>query len=284
VVSVAGRERAPHVGRERRGPAVGVDPHDRVPAADAGLALAADLPRVRDRGRPDPRRRQVDLELVLEAQDRQVLGLDAPAWVVGPVVEEAERAQQSGLRPLGPAKRGREVDPAARVRVDPGDAGALDVSRARDAASVRVVSGFPRMSAADVSTTTIDLAADERFVSLRRALGVESFGINQLTLQPGQRGRIHRHGGQEEVYVVVQGTLTLVVEGDELELGEGGLARVPASVRRQLVNRGATPLVLVAIGAAGEHVGRDGEAFEDWSETDGRPPQEVPLPFDVPHA
>lgn len=67
-------------------------------------------------------------------------------------------------------------------------------------------------------------------------------------------------------------------------LGPGELARVPASVRRQLVNRDAEPCVLVAIGAAGEHVGRDGEAFERWDERVGRPPQEVPLPDDLPPA
>jgi hypothetical protein len=26
----------------------------------------------------------------------------------------------------------------------------------------------------------------------------------------------------------------------------------------------------------------DGEAFADWSDTEGRPPQEVPLPADLP--
>jgi mannose-6-phosphate isomerase-like protein (cupin superfamily) len=134
-----------------------------------------------------------------------------------------------------------------------------------------------------VGRASIDHDAGERFVSLRRALGVESFGINQLILQPGQRGRIHRHAEQEEVYLVLRGTLTLVVDGEEeLELGEGELVRVPARVRRQLVNRHGAQVTLVAVGAAGEHVGRDGEAFEDWSETTGRPPQEVPLPDDLP--
>jgi uncharacterized cupin superfamily protein len=47
--------------------------------------------------------------------------------------------------------------------------------------------------------TRIDLGAEERFISLRRALGVGSFGLNQLTLQPGQRGRIHRHREQDEI-------------------------------------------------------------------------------------
>jgi len=136
----------------------------------------------------------------------------------------------------------------------------------------------------DVFRTKIDFAADERFISLRRALGVGSFGINQLTLQPGQRGRIHRHREQEEVYLVMGGTLTLFVEKEEFELAEGELARVPPSLRRQLVNQSSTPCVVVAIGGAGEHVGRDGEAFSNWSEQDGRPPQEIPLPADVPHS
>jgi uncharacterized cupin superfamily protein len=132
-----------------------------------------------------------------------------------------------------------------------------------------------------VFRTKLDLAASDRFVSLRRALGVEAFGLNQITLQPGQRGRIHRHGKQEEVYLVIRGTLTLLVEREELELAEGELARVPSSVRRQLVNRSSTPCVIVAIGGAGEHEGRDGEAFVDWDEQEGRPPQEVPLPADI---
>ena len=118
-------------------------------------------------------------------------------------------------------------------------------------------------------------------MSLRRDLGVEAFGLNQLTLQPGQRGRIHRHRLQEEVYVVLAGVLTLVVEEEEHRLGAGELARVPAQLRRQLANHDRVPCVLLAIGASGEHVGRDGEAFESWSETTGRPPQEIPLPEDL---
>ena len=60
----------------------------------------------------------------------------------------------------------------------------------------------------------IDADAADRFVPLRRQLGVTSFGLNQIVLQPGQRGRIHRHGSQEEVYLVLGGTLNLLVEGE----------------------------------------------------------------------
>jgi hypothetical protein len=40
--------------------------------------------------------------------------------------------------------------------------------------------------------------------------------------------------------------------------------------------------VLLALGGDGEHVGRDGQAFTDWSDTQGATPQEIPLPDDLP--
>jgi quercetin dioxygenase-like cupin family protein len=133
-----------------------------------------------------------------------------------------------------------------------------------------------------VSRTRLLADAPDRFVPLRRELGVSSFGINEIVLQPGQRGRIHRHARQEEVYLVLEGELTIGIEGEDEALGEGELIRVAPGIRRQLVNRGPGKLVLLALGGDGEHVGRDGEAFESWDEREGRPPQEVPLPEDLP--
>jgi hypothetical protein len=57
--------------------------------------------------------------------------------------------------------------------------------------------------------------------------------------------------------------------------------RVAPGVRRRLVNAGAEPLVLLAIGGAELHAGRDGEAFSSWEEETGAPPQEIPLPPDL---
>jgi len=112
---------------------------------------------------------------------------------------------------------------------------------------------------------------------------VSSFGINLLVLAPGERGRIHSHEHQEEVYVVLEGELTLLVEGEPTLLAADTAARVGPGVRRQLVNAGPARLVLLALGGAGEHVGRDAAAWSDWDEAGpGRPPQEVPLPEDLP--
>ncbi|HEY7630194.1 MAG TPA: cupin domain-containing protein [Thermoleophilaceae bacterium] len=140
------------------------------------------------------------------------------------------------------------------------------------------------MAERDVGFATLDPGNGERFQSLRRELGVTSFGMNLITLQPRERGRVHRHEQQEEVYVVLQGELTLILEdGEEHVLGRGKLVRVGAAERRQLVNRGEERLVMLALGGHGEHVGRDGRAWESWDEGgDGRPPQEVPLPDDLP--
>ncbi len=131
------------------------------------------------------------------------------------------------------------------------------------------------------SRARLDPETGERFLALRRELGVSSFGMNQIVLQAGQRGRIHRHRGQEEVYLVLEGTLTLLIEGEESDLGEGELIRVAPRIRRQLVNRGPDRLVLLALGGAAEHHGRDGEAFAGWDDESPLSPQELPMPPDL---
>jgi mannose-6-phosphate isomerase-like protein (cupin superfamily) len=98
------------------------------------------------------------------------------------------------------------------------------------------------MAEPDVAFTTTDNPAGERMITLRRQLGVTSFGMNLITLAPRQRNRIHVHEHQEEVYLVLEGELTLAIEGEEHTVKRGGLVRVGPSTRRQLINRGTTTL------------------------------------------
>jgi uncharacterized cupin superfamily protein len=139
------------------------------------------------------------------------------------------------------------------------------------------------VTGSDIAFAVLDRKGGERFQALRRQLGVSSFGMNLLVLEPGQRGRIHAHDRQEEVYLVLEGELTLGVEGVEQVLRVDDLVRVGPGVRRQLVNRGSRRLVLLALGGAGEHAGRDGHAWSAWEEDGpGKSPQEIPLPDDLP--
>lgn len=138
------------------------------------------------------------------------------------------------------------------------------------------------MTEPGLAFTSIDPDADY-FHMLRRELGVTSFGINQLTLQPRQRLRVHRHERQEEVYLVLEGELTLIVEGEPHVLAVGDLARVGPERKRQLTNPGAVKTVVLALGGDGEHHSRDGIAWSSWEdEGEGRTPKEVPLPDDLP--
>jgi mannose-6-phosphate isomerase-like protein (cupin superfamily) len=124
-------------------------------------------------------------------------------------------------------------------------------------------------------------AGGEFFEPLRRHLGATSLGVNRLELQPRQRLRVHVHERQEELYLVLSGTLTLIVEGAENEIPVGTLARVGPSTRRQVANRGEVPVVFLAFGAAGEHESRDALAWGSWDEDGpGRSPRDVPLPPD----
>jgi uncharacterized cupin superfamily protein len=138
------------------------------------------------------------------------------------------------------------------------------------------------MSEPDIAFGALDRDGNERFQTLRRQLDVHSFGINLMILKPGERGRIHAHAQQEEVYLVLEGELTLTVEGVEHILAADRIVRVGPAVRRQLANAGDQRLVVLALGGSGEHAGRDGRAWVSWEEDGaGRAPQEVPLPSDL---
>jgi mannose-6-phosphate isomerase-like protein (cupin superfamily) len=134
----------------------------------------------------------------------------------------------------------------------------------------------------DVSFAAVDRDT-ELFQGLRRALDLETFGINLMVLQPGKRLRVHTHERQDEVYLVLEGTLTLLVEGEPHELGVDQLARVGPGTRRQLTNPHPEKVVILALGAAGKHEGRDAVAWSSWEEEGpGREPRDVPLPDDLP--
>lgn len=98
-----------------------------------------------------------------------------------------------------------------------------------------------------------------RFRAVRDALGVSSWGMNVLELDPGNTGHpMHDHAADdhEEVYVVLSGSVKLLVGRGEHELKVGDMARVAPAERRKLVagDQGATVLAL------GGNVGRAYEA------------------------
>jgi quercetin dioxygenase-like cupin family protein len=68
--------------------------------------------------------------------------------------------------------------------------------------------------------------------------------------EPGARGRRHRHPTQEETFVVLRGTLTMLLgePPQEAEVPAGGLIHVDAGTALQTVNRGDEDLVVYVYG------------------------------------
>jgi uncharacterized cupin superfamily protein len=87
------------------------------------------------------------------------------------------------------------------------------------------------------------------FRKMRVALGVEGFGINQVELPPGASGREHDEAGsgQEEVYVVLAGSGTMAVDGEDVPLRAGTWLRVDAASTR-LPTAGPGGMTFIAVG------------------------------------
>jgi mannose-6-phosphate isomerase-like protein (cupin superfamily) len=90
----------------------------------------------------------------------------------------------------------------------------------------------------------VKLAADE--------LGVESFGLQVLDFPPGFADypeHDHSEDGQEEVYVVLDGSAQFEVEGEPVPAETGAMLRVGAESRRTLT-AGPHGVRILAVGCA----------------------------------
>jgi hypothetical protein len=105
-----------------------------------------------------------------------------------------------------------------------------------------------------------DLERRGRFIPLREHLGIHSFGINAI--KADEDGLIvNEHdeaGGQEEVYVVLDGNATFEVDGETIEAPAGTFVSVRPESTRKATGDGT----VLALG------GTPGEAFQalDWGE------------------
>lgn len=90
------------------------------------------------------------------------------------------------------------------------------------------------------------------FRGLSAPLGVGKFKVNRLELAPDAEGPEHDHAadGEEEVYAVVGGSGTLLVDGQEVALRPGHFVFCSPDARRQM-RAGADGLVWIGIGATG---------------------------------
>ena len=94
---------------------------------------------------------------------------------------------------------------------------------------------------------------------LTAALGLEQSRAKLWRYPPHSTGRRHRDHVQEEVFVVVSGTLTALLgdEPERVDLGPGGVVRVAPMTTLQLRNESDDELVFFAYGAPPLQEGAD---------------------------
>src|SRR3954470_10417395 len=87
---------------------------------------------------------------------------------------------------------------------------------------------------------TEEVERSGNWILARRSLGVSAFGMNLVDIAPGESIPEHDETGrdQEEVFVVLSGTPTMVIDGDEHRLRTGSLVRLDPEVTRTIVNNG----------------------------------------------
>jgi uncharacterized cupin superfamily protein len=85
-----------------------------------------------------------------------------------------------------------------------------------------------------------DLERSGNWLLARRSLGLSAFGMNLVEIPPGERIPEHDETGrdQEEVFIVLDGSPSLVVDGREIETPAGTFARLDPHLSRTVVNRG----------------------------------------------
>lgn len=88
----------------------------------------------------------------------------------------------------------------------------------------------------------------------RKTLGAEAFGFNVVDIAPG--GELPAHdeaeSGQEEVFVVLEGSATLVADEEEKEVGPGTFVRYGSGVRRSVRNASGESVRMLLIGVPGD--------------------------------
>jgi len=95
----------------------------------------------------------------------------------------------------------------------------------------------------------------------RGPLELSNFGLSYQRLEPSFRIPFgHKHGEQEEVYVVLSGSARLKLDDDIVELKQWDAIRVPGEVTRNFEG-GPEGAELLAIGAP---LAKDTEMLQGW--------------------
>ena len=103
-----------------------------------------------------------------------------------------------------------------------------------------------------------ELGDGHGFRKIRKALGVEAFGVNAIVYPPRYEGPEHYHDTQDELYFVHKGRIRVEVGGESRELEAGGLFHCSSTTPRRISNAGDEEAIVFVVGGKDGYVERDG--------------------------
>jgi uncharacterized cupin superfamily protein len=120
------------------------------------------------------------------------------------------------------------------------------------------------MTAVRLSDHPVVTGTYGRWQPLNEALGVSGFGVNAVVLDPGDDvDMTHDEAdtGQQEVYIVVTGHASFVVDGETVDAPAGTVvsAADPGGTRTFTAIEPGTRIVCI-----GAPAGANGQAYGDW--------------------
>jgi uncharacterized cupin superfamily protein len=85
----------------------------------------------------------------------------------------------------------------------------------------------------------------------RKSLGLQSFGMNVVELPPGETIPEHTEveSDQEEVFIILSGEATMVIDGVDHPAPAGTFARLDPEPRRTVANRSEAVATLLIVSA-----------------------------------
>jgi mannose-6-phosphate isomerase len=87
--------------------------------------------------------------------------------------------------------------------------------------------------------------------------------VKTITVLPGKRLSYQRHEKRGEIWIVARGTLSVVLEGEELTREVGQYVDVPRGAAHRMVNKTDSPVVVIEV-QHGDYFGEDDiERIED---------------------
>jgi uncharacterized cupin superfamily protein len=85
---------------------------------------------------------------------------------------------------------------------------------------------------------------------LSRPLGCKGVGFSLVRYKPGEGATyVHRHKLQEEVFITLKGTGSIILDGKRVSMPEGTMIRVAPKVYRALGNDSSKDVIYMILGA-----------------------------------